>query len=106
MVRACDLKATEQLPKRLLGHVWSTFALMFIVNTCGYVFINDFFDGSKATIFGRVSILLGDEAALKETLDCKGAAGTFFVLYVRTFVTTSLSFTVMIHVGTSSRARA
>lgn len=47
MVRACDLKATEQLPKRLLGHVWSTFALMFIVNTCGYVFINDFFDGSK-----------------------------------------------------------
>lgn len=42
MVRACDLKATEQLPKRLLGHVWSTFALMFIVNTCGYVFINDF----------------------------------------------------------------
>jgi hypothetical protein len=40
--------------------------------------ILDFFDGSKATIFGRVSILLGDEAALKETLDCKGAAGTFF----------------------------
>lgn len=38
----------------------------------------DLFDGSKATIFGRVSILLGDEAALKETLDCKGAAGTFF----------------------------
>ena len=68
--------------------------------------ILDFFDGSKATIFGRVSILLGDEAALKETLDCKGAAGTFFVLYVRTSVTTSLSFTVMIHVGTSSRARA
>lgn len=68
--------------------------------------ILDFFDGSKATIFGRVSILLGDEAALKETLDCKGAAGIFFVLYVRTSVTTSLSFTVMIHVGTSSRARA
>ena len=38
----------------------------------------DLFDGTKATIFGRVSILLGDEAALKETLDCKGAAGTFF----------------------------
>ena len=45
--------------------------------------ILDFFDGSKATIFGRVSILLGDEAALKETLDCKGAAGTFFcALYI------------------------
>lgn len=77
MLGVCRSDLVKQLPGKMSELMKVCRTLFLEPHDARGGFVLSFADGTKTTVFARPCFLLGDEAALKDAVDCKGAAGTF-----------------------------